>query len=73
MRARKRCHSSRLPFPCSLFDSRGILFHWVFRLHRVTSGPEADIIEPLFVILGLLFIIFGLPSESASKRATAVS
>ena len=20
-----------------------ILFHWVFRLHRITSGPEADI------------------------------
>jgi uncharacterized membrane protein len=44
-----------------------ILFHWVFRLHRITSGPEADIVEPLFVLLGLAFVIIGIRFERASR------
>jgi uncharacterized membrane protein len=45
-----------------------ILFHWVFRLHRITSGPEADIVEPAFVLLGLAFIVYGIRAERASQR-----
>jgi uncharacterized membrane protein len=45
-----------------------ILLHWVFRLHRLTSGPEADFVEPAFVVLGLVFVVVGLRSERASQR-----
>ena len=37
-----------------------ILFHWIFQLHRITSGPEANVLEPLFVALGIAFIVVGL-------------
>ena len=40
-----------------------ILFHWVFQLHRLTSGPEADVLEPFFVLLGVAFIVVGLRRE----------
>ncbi len=40
-----------------------VVFHWIFKLHRITSGPEADIIEPLFVLTGLGFIAYGLINE----------
>jgi hypothetical protein len=46
-----------------------ILLHWVFRLHRLTSGPEADVIEPLFVVLGVAFIAYGLRSETPKASA----
>jgi uncharacterized membrane protein len=36
-----------------------VVFHWLFRLHRITSGPEANVIEPLLVALGLGFIVVG--------------
>ncbi len=32
-----------------------VLFHWVFKLHRITSGSEANVIEPLLVALGIGF------------------
>jgi hypothetical protein len=35
-----------------------ILFHWIFQLHRMTSGPEADILEPLFVLLGFVMVLY---------------
>jgi hypothetical protein len=41
-----------------------VLMHWVFRLHRLTSGPEADVIEPVFTILGVVFIVYGLRSST---------
>jgi hypothetical protein len=47
-----------------------ILLHWVFRLHRLTSGPEADVIEPLFVVLGVAFIVYGLRSPTQNAPAT---
>jgi uncharacterized membrane protein len=40
-----------------------VLFHWLFQLHRITSGPEADILEPLFVLLGVAMITFGITQE----------
>ncbi len=47
-----------------------ILLHWVFRLHRLTSGPEADVIEPIFVLLGVAFIAYGLRRDAPNARAT---
>jgi len=47
-----------------------ILFHWVFQLHRLTIGPESDIIEPAFMLLGLAFIVYGIRAERASQRTT---
>jgi uncharacterized membrane protein len=40
-----------------------VVFHWLFGLHRVTSGPEANIIEPLAVLLAIVFIAYGLSGE----------
>lgn len=40
-----------------------ILFHWIFQLHRITSGPEANILEPFFVGLGAVFIVVGMRRE----------
>ncbi|HXY30541.1 MAG TPA: DUF2243 domain-containing protein [Gemmatimonadaceae bacterium] len=45
-----------------------ILFHWIFRIHRLTSGPEADVMEPLFVVLGVVFIVVGLRGERALEK-----
>jgi hypothetical protein len=35
-----------------------ILFHWVFQLHRVTNGPEANVLEPLFVAAGIGLVYY---------------
>ena len=40
-----------------------VVLHWVFKLHRITNGPEADIIEPLFVLIGVGMIAYGLINE----------
>jgi len=48
-----------------------ILLHWVFRLHRLTSGPEADVIEPLFTLLGVAFIVYGLRGNASTEGQAA--
>jgi hypothetical protein len=35
-----------------------ILFHWVFQLHRITSGPEANVLEPIFVLFGIVLVYY---------------
>jgi hypothetical protein len=40
-----------------------VLFHWVFKLHRITSGQEANVIEPLLVALGIGFVAYGVRRE----------
>lgn len=40
-----------------------ILFHWVFQLHRVTSGPEANVLEPLFVLIGIALVYYTWKKE----------
>jgi hypothetical protein len=40
-----------------------ILFHWIFQLHRVTSGPEADVLEPLFVLAGIGLVYYTWKNE----------
>jgi hypothetical protein len=42
-----------------------ILFHWVFQLHRVTSGPEANILEPMFVFIGIVLVYYTWKKEKA--------
>jgi len=44
-----------------------ILIHWIFQLHRITSGPEANVIEPIFVAIGLAFLAFGIRGERATS------
>jgi hypothetical protein len=40
-----------------------VVVHWIFRLHRVTAGPEANVIEPILVAAGVAFVIYGLRRE----------
>jgi Predicted membrane protein (DUF2243) len=40
-----------------------VVVHWIFRLHRVTAGPEANIIEPILIAAGVAFVIYGLRRE----------
>jgi len=43
-----------------------VIVHWIFRLHRVTAGPEANVIEPILVAAGAAFVIYGLHRERRS-------
>lgn len=53
---------------CGLFLSLDIVvFHWFFQLHRITSGPEANWLEPLFVLFGSILLIYGVKKEKAFK------
>lgn len=63
---------------CGLFLSFDIVvFHWVFALHRLTNGPEADWLEPVFVVFGCLLLTYGVRRElrkgsAATKRTFSV-
>jgi Predicted membrane protein (DUF2243) len=46
-----------------------VVFHWLFRLHRITSGPEANVIEPLLVLMGIGFVGYGLTHENRRPNA----
>jgi hypothetical protein len=46
-----------------------VVFHWLFRLHRITAGPEAEVIEPILVVVGVGFLSAGLRGESRSSAA----
>src|SRR6266699_1209356 len=37
-----------------------ILFHGVSQLHRIISGPEADILEPILVAFGIAMTAAGI-------------
>lgn len=43
-----------------------VVFHWFFQLHRITSGPEANWLEPLFVFFGTILLIYGVKKEKSS-------
>jgi hypothetical protein len=45
-----------------------VVFHWVFQLHRIRAGREADVIEPLLVALGIGFVTYGLRRDRAEQR-----
>ncbi|OLS40683.1 DUF2243 domain-containing protein [Bacillus sp. MRMR6] len=40
-----------------------VVFHWIFQLHRITSGAEANWLEPIFVVTGTILVIFGIKKE----------
>jgi len=44
-----------------------VVVHWIFGLHRVTAGPEANVIEPILVAAGIGFVIYGLRRERRSS------
>jgi hypothetical protein len=44
-----------------------VVFHWFFQLHRITSGPEANWLEPLFVVFGTLLLIYGVKKETLNQ------
>lgn len=43
-----------------------VVFHWIFQLHRITNGPEANWLEPLFVVFGSVFVWFGIKKERSA-------
>ncbi len=49
-----------------------IVFHWVFRLHRITAGPEANVIEPVLVVVGVGFVLYGLTHEKRKNAQRAI-
>jgi uncharacterized membrane protein len=46
-----------------------VVFHWLFGLHRITSGREANVIEPILVVIGVGFLVYGLGGESRSSAS----
>lgn len=44
-----------------------VVFHWFFQLHRITSGPEANWLEPLFVVFGTLLLNYGVTKERLNQ------
>jgi uncharacterized membrane protein len=44
-----------------------VVFHWFFQLHRITRGPEANWLEPLFVVFGTLLLIYGVKKERLNQ------
>ncbi|WP_163099661.1 hypothetical protein [Peribacillus alkalitolerans] len=42
-----------------------VVFHWIFQLHRITNGPEANWLEPILVIVGSIFVWYGMNKEKA--------
>jgi uncharacterized membrane protein len=44
-----------------------VVFHWIFKLHRITNGPEANWLEPLFVLFGTFLLIYGIKGERRYK------
>ena len=48
-----------------------VLLHWIFQLHRITNGPEADVLEPVFVLCGVAATIIGVKRELAARTRDA--
>lgn len=44
-----------------------VVFHWIFRLHRITSGPEANYFESIFVCFGVILVWQGVRRELRNK------
>ncbi|MCP8970422.1 DUF2243 domain-containing protein [Ectobacillus ponti] len=50
-----------------------VVFHWFFHLHRITNGPEADWLEPIFVVFGIALLVYGIWRERNFKSSAHVS
>lgn len=44
-----------------------VVFHWIFQLHRITNGSEANWLEPISVVVGTIFVWYGIKKETDSK------
>ncbi|MFC5451071.1 DUF2243 domain-containing protein [Paenibacillus aestuarii] len=44
-----------------------VVFHWIFKLHRITSGSEANFLEPIFVLFGIFLLWQGIRREMGNK------
>jgi uncharacterized membrane protein len=44
-----------------------VVFHWIFQLHRITSGSEANWLEPIFVLGGTCLLLYGMMKERSVK------
>ena len=40
-----------------------VLVHWIFGLHHITNTQMDIVLEPLFVVLGLVFLWFAITRE----------
>jgi uncharacterized membrane protein len=45
-----------------------VVFHWLFQLHRITIGPEANWLEPIFVVFGTVLLIEGIRKERNESK-----
>lgn len=45
-----------------------VVFHWIFQLHRITNGPEANWLEPLFVLAGIGLVWYGVKKERMVEK-----
>lgn len=45
-----------------------VVFHWILKLHRLTSGPEANFLEPIFVLFGCALLYYGISKERRRMR-----
>jgi hypothetical protein len=47
-----------------------VLFHWIFQLHRITDGIEANFIEPVLVLVGIIFTFIGIKSGQRYSKSS---
>ncbi|MDQ0221354.1 hypothetical protein ELQ35_15700 [Peribacillus cavernae] len=45
-----------------------IVFHWVFQLHRITNGTEANWLGPILVVFGSIFVWYGIKRERQNTK-----
>ena len=50
-----------------------VVFHWIFKLHRITNGPEANWLEPIFVVFGIIAIWIGIKQEKGLRRQDKIN
>jgi hypothetical protein len=50
-----------------------VLNHWIFQLHRITNGPEADVLEPIFVLFGIGLMWWGIRREKMAMGGRKAS
>ncbi|WP_372660977.1 hypothetical protein [Cohnella sp.] len=46
-----------------------VVFHWIFQLHRITNGSEANWLEPILVMAGTTFVGYGVIKENSDNKS----
>jgi hypothetical protein len=49
-----------------------VLIHWIFGLHHLTNTQMDLVLEPLFVLLGLVFLWFAITRERRQANRAAL-